>query len=139
MRTLVLQRLKQSSMGTIGIIKEDGKEICQTLEKPWVDVELDGISDKNVSCINADTYICKRVHSPKFGEVFEITNVPNRDHILIHNANFLRELLGCVAVGLQSGESNGEYCVYKSKIALEHFMKNLEGVKEFRLEIKDVP
>lgn len=138
MRTLVLQRLKQSSMGTLGIITEDGKEICQTLEKPWVDVELDGISDKNVSCINADTYICKRVHSPKFGEVFEITNVPNRDHILIHNANFLRELLGCVAVGLQSGEANGEYCVYKSKMALEHFMKNLEGVNEFYLEVMDV-
>ena len=130
MRTLVLQRLKQSSMGTLGIIKENGNEICQTLELPWFN------NKSNVSCIPDGVYFCERVISPKFGEVFEITNVKDRTHVLFHSGNFLRSTNGCVLLGLQSGEANGEYCIYKSKAAFDIFMKLLKDESKFCLEIK---
>lgn len=51
------------------------------------------------SCIPSGEYVAKRIQSPAFGEVFEITNVPNRTHILIHRANWTTDLRGCVGIG----------------------------------------
>ena len=130
MRTLKLQRLKQSSMGIVGLITENGNEICQTLELPWVN------NEQNVSCIPDGVYFCKRVNSPHFGNVFEITKVKDRTHVLIHAGNYLKDTNGCVLLGLQNGEANGQYCIYKSKAALEIFMKLLKDENEFCLEIK---
>ena len=63
-------------------------------------VELEYNDNKRrISCIPPGTYIVKKRTSPKYGEHFHITNVPNRDFILIHGANFSRQLLGCVAPG----------------------------------------
>lgn len=129
MKTLKLKRLKSDSMGTLGILTCDGNEICQTLELPW----RNNIS--NGSCIESGVYFCQRKISPKFGEVFEVLNVRHREDILLHIGNFLKNSTGCVLLGLQSGEANGEYCLYKSKAAFEIFMKTLEGVDKFCLEI----
>lgn len=54
---------------------------------------------KRISCIPKGTYIVVKRYSPKYGNHFHISNVPNRDYILMHQANFSRQLLGCVAVG----------------------------------------
>ncbi len=54
---------------------------------------------KRVSCIPPGTYIVKKRTSPKYGEHFHITDVPNRDYILIHACNYSRQLLGCIGVG----------------------------------------
>ena len=136
MRTLRLKRLKSNSMGTLGIITLDGVEVCQSIELPWVDVEHDVISDKKVSCIPDGVYFCKRdMYHAKGYEVFEVQNVPGRDQILIHIGNYLRDTNGCILVGLQRGESNGQYCVYKSKPAFDILMKLLKDEKEICLEI----
>ena len=136
MKTLRLKRIKSNSMGTLGLLTIDGVEICQTLELPWVDVELDGISDKNVSCIPDGVYFCKRdYYHAKGYEVFEVQNVKGRDQILIHVGNYLRDTKGCILVGLQSGEANGQYCVYKSLPAFNTLMKILKDENEICLEI----
>ncbi len=54
---------------------------------------------KQVSCIPPGTYIVNKRTSPKYGEHFHITGVPNRDFILIHGCNYSRQLLGCIGVG----------------------------------------
>lgn len=135
MKTIRLKRLKSNSMGTLGIMTIDTIEICSTMELPWVDAEHDGISDSNVSCIPDGVYFCKKIHSPTFGEVFEVQNVPGRSHILIHSANFQREIRGCIAVGMITGEQNGQYCIYKSKVALSNLYRFLGDDSEFCLEI----
>ncbi len=54
---------------------------------------------KRISCIPQGVYIVVKRTSPKYGEHFHITNVPNRDFILIHGCNYSRQLLGCIGVG----------------------------------------
>lgn len=54
---------------------------------------------KRISCIPPGVYIVKKRFSKKFGNHFHITDVPNRDFILIHSVNYSRNLLGCVGVG----------------------------------------
>ena len=54
---------------------------------------------RRVSCIPKGTYIVKKRFSNKYKYHFHITDVPNRDFILIHSANFSRQLLGCIGVG----------------------------------------
>ena len=130
MKTLRLKRLKSNSMGTLGILTLDGVEICQTLELPWVD------NHANVSCIPDGLYFCIRdVYHAKGYEVFEIQDVKGRSQVLIHIGNYLKDTKGCILVGLQSGEANGQYCVYKSKPAFDALMKMLEGENKICLEI----
>lgn len=54
---------------------------------------------KRISCIPCGAYIVKKRISKKYGEHFHITDVPNRDFILIHSCNYSRQLLGCIGVG----------------------------------------
>ena len=66
---------------------------CKTLELPFKG------NQKRISCIPKGKYNVKRRYSLKYGNHFHILNVPNRDFILIHNANYWFRLLGCIAVG----------------------------------------
>jgi hypothetical protein len=38
-------------------------------------------------------------NSPKYGDHLHIVDVPGRSYILIHPANFVSQLRGCIAVG----------------------------------------
>jgi hypothetical protein len=44
-------------------------------------------------------YTVERRYSKKYGHHFHIKDVPNRTLILIHEANFSFQLLGCIGVG----------------------------------------
>lgn len=93
-----INRIQQDTVQTLGnlsIISEDGKKVfeCKTIELGWND------NKRRVSCIPKGTYVVKKRNSPKYGDHFHITDVPNRDWVLIHSANYSRQLLGCIAVG----------------------------------------
>lgn len=66
---------------------------CNTLELP------DFNNQRQKSNIPAGKYKVVKRNSPKYGNHFHILDVPNRDLILIHQANYVRQLLGCIAVG----------------------------------------
>lgn len=77
-------------------VKDEGKILfnCKSLELPWKD------NEKNISCIPKGIYNAEKHFSPRFKtEVILLKNVPNRDAIEIHPANFVRQLRGCIAVG----------------------------------------
>lgn len=112
----------------MGVLVIDGKPICLTLELPWAD------NQKEISCIPVGEYACKRIRSIKHGETFEVLNVPNRAGILFHVANYLHEIRGCIAVGLELGNA----CVMKSAAAFDLFMLTLRGQDEFRLTIRKI-
>jgi len=88
-----LIRLESSPEVTLGVLLLDGRVFCQTLELPWKN------NAKSISCIPEGNYVCKRVDSPKFGNTFEIQNVPDRDDVLLHQGNFVRDSRGCIIVG----------------------------------------
>ena len=83
------------TLGLYTIWKNDfpvGRFAC--VELPWLQNQPD------ISCIPTGTYEVIKHVSPKFGPCFWVQDVPNRSEILIHVANYTRQLRGCQAPGL---------------------------------------
>lgn len=75
---------------------------CFTLELPWKE------NKRRVSCIPKGTYQIVPRFSQKYKNHLHILDVPGRDWILIHEANFVRQLLGCIAVGERRIDIDGD-------------------------------
>jgi hypothetical protein len=92
--TRTLYQDKQT-LGILELFDDKGKEVfeCFTLELP------DLKNQKQKSCIPKGNYDVVIRRSARFGLHFHITNVVNRDFILIHSGNFFSDILGCVLVG----------------------------------------
>jgi len=75
---------------------------CRTLELP------DKRNQKRISCIPEGIYTVVKRWSKTYGDHFHITDVEGRSYILVHNANFVRQLLGCIAVGLAHTDIDGD-------------------------------
>jgi hypothetical protein len=100
-----------------------------SLELPDLD------NQSRISCIPYGEYTVKRRRSPKHGEHFHITNVPNRSFILIHSGNFYTDILGCVIVGdnLLDINGDGKKDVTNSKKTMKLLLNILPD--EFKLKI----
>lgn len=121
---------RERTYGTL--TQDDGTLICQTLERPWLDNAPD------VSCIPAGTYECKRFQSPRLGyEVFELQNVPNRTAILLHIGNVAANSEGCILLGAERGQLDGQDAVLNSRAAFQAFMASMQGVDTFTLTVSD--
>ncbi len=113
------------------LLRDDDSLVAQTLELEWLD------NAPRVSCIPLGTYTCTRRYSPKHKqEVFGIDDVPGRSQIEIHSANLASQLLGCVAVGTERGELDGEPAVLHSVTAFTALMTELAGVNTFTLDVQ---
>lgn len=74
-----------------------------SLELPWKNNEDD------VSCIPAGRYRMAWTMSPRLKRnTWRLLDVPDRAGILIHVANFVSELRGCIAPGLFFGDINND-------------------------------
>ena len=101
-----------------------------TLELPWKD------NKPNVSCIPVGKYKVKKTYSPHFGkDMWEVLNVQDRSGIRIHIANYVSELKGCIAPGLDAKDINldGIIDVEDSTQAYSKLQENLPD--EFDLTI----
>ena len=129
MDQVFLTRTKYEDKQTLGVMHYLGTEICVTLELAWLD------NNQRVSCIPLGKYKVVRRQSPKYGMHFHLTNVPNRSLILIHQANYHYQLLGCIAVGQKHIDINkdGYLDVTNSKRTMTKLLKLLP--KEFELII----
>ena len=135
MRTFILYRLPQNKDGTFGVLLDGMIEktpFCLTVEREWLD------NQKGISCIPTGEYICKRVNSPKFGNTFEVTNVPNRTAILFHKGNLSEDSHGCIILGEQFESYKGKAAVLSSQKAFDEFLWRTEKLNKFTLEIKEV-
>ncbi len=104
---LILRRTKYSPEQTEGhLFVHDlrGNPVfeCFTLELPWKD------NIPHVSCIPVGEYKVVPRTSPKYGDHLHILDVPGRSLILIHQANYVDQLLGCIAVGRSRADLNGD-------------------------------
>ena len=129
-----IQRISKTDFQCLGIwtIYDDNNFPfwqCRTLELP------DQGNQKRISCIPEGTYDVIKRNSAKYGDHFHILGVPNRSYILVHNANYKRQLKGCVAVGLAhiDIDGDGHRDVTRSKQTLKDLNRELPD--SFKLEI----
>ena len=106
--------------GTMGTLTwGDERDPVRTLERAWLD------NRRGVSCIPRGSYLCFLAHSPRFGpETPHVEIVEGRSHILIHAANWPKQLEGCIALGLEAAAD--EPAVYRSRDAMVMFRSWLQ-------------
>lgn len=119
---------------TIGTLSIEGGRECDTLELPWKG------NRKGASCIPAGLYKLTWGPSPRLKrDTLRLPFVPGRNGILIHPANEVGELQGCIALG-QRGATFPDRLV-KSRAAVqrvEEVVKAAIGRGEaVQIEIKD--
>lgn len=140
MKILKLKRMCMTDHGTFGVMIDQDVTpypFCVTLELPWKD------NKPEVSCIPKGEYRIQRVQSPKFGNVFQVMNVPNRFHILIHKGNFTTDALGCILLGeyfnqgLNPKADKVFTSVQSSGAAYNEFNKIMFGQEEGTLVIEE--
>lgn len=91
---LTLQRLATAAPAALGTLSVDGAYHSDTLERPWLE------NRRMASCIPAGSYKVTLGYSGRFGRnMLRVLDVPERDGILIHAANHVLELNGCIALG----------------------------------------
>lgn len=111
--TFTLTRLETSEKGTFGKLIVDGRVMLHTCELPWKD------NQRKISCIPAGTYKAVLRNSAKYNDHWHLQDVPNRSMILIHHGNTIKDIEGCILVGLGRGEINGLPAVTSSRRAME--------------------
>ena len=138
MKHILLQRISDDGIQTLGkavIQDEHGNVYLRfvTLELPWKN------NQRLISCIPPGEYEMFRRHSEKYGSHFHILNVPGRDMILIHTANFKRELKGCIAPGASHFDidADGNKDVTSSRATLAQLQRELP--EESKIIIIPVP
>lgn len=124
----LIRRLSVSEVTFGRLLDESGNLLCYTLELPWDQ------NNHDTSCIPIGTYKCITHDSLAHPHTWEITGVPNRSAILIHEGNTAENSKGCVLVGTTTGSLEGSPAVLNSKLALEKLRATLPD--NFSLTIK---
>jgi len=103
--SLYLARMKSGETQSFGHLTYFGKQTISffSLELP------DKGNQPNISRIPNGTYNWKKWYSPTYKmEVIRLEGVPGRTNILIHPANYVSQLRGCIAIGLTAADINGD-------------------------------
>jgi hypothetical protein len=123
---IYLQRFAYHPEGTLGVIDLAGERFY-TIERPWLD------NKPNVSCIPEGNYLTGWRDSPRFGETWHVKDVEDRTWILIHAANYPKDVQGCI--GLGTGLMGDRVAVSNSRKAVAQFEKLTRDI-EWRLIVK---
>lgn len=130
-KMLILHRIASNDFGTFGVLIKDNTPFALTLERPWQN------NIRNISCIPAGEYICKAITSPRFGNTFEVTDVPGRSHILFHKGNLSDDTHGCILVGEQFESLCGTPAILASRKGFDEFMRKFRYTNSFILDIRE--
>jgi hypothetical protein len=116
---------------TLGVLCINDDPAFVTLEDAWRD------NERMISCIPQGRYAVKLHRSPKFGTTYQVMDVPQRDHILIHAGNTHKNTNGCILLGMQYGKIEHESAVLASRSAFLQFMDRMGNAPEAQLIIID--
>lgn len=137
---LVLRRSTGDDQRTTGVLQAGGR-LFATIERPWLPnaAGLGGTPRK--SCVPPGVYQVSPWHSANFPETYILTNpdlgvyrqpgdIPKgqtwgRSAILAHVANRVRDVIGCIGVGMEHGELGGEPAVLRSVMAMRELNRIL--------------
>ena len=127
-----LERYAYAELATLGRLRVRGHdEPLPTIERPWIPGSAPG-GRPHVSCVPDGSYsllrharpngdVCVALRNPDLGVYYSSENVPEaggRTLILIHSANFVEELEGCIAPGLTFTISQNRMMVTSSREAM---------------------
>jgi hypothetical protein len=137
MKKVFLWRLKRHDQGTEGFLFTDNFS-CHTLELPWRD------NQRSISCIPAGTYEVKIRVSPRYGEIYWVTEVENRTYILIHSGNYAGDtkkgykthVNGCILLGKKMGFLGEQRAILNSRITVRKFMNHMK-MDKFEMTIME--
>lgn len=149
---LILRRDFNSVDCTLGMltVSAPGQDFhCHTMERPWVPTPLSkgGLSGK--SCVPRGLYKLELHNSEAHPNTFALVN-PNLDVIhyedkerpnarclvLLHPANYSRELRGCIAPGMgRTIDSSGVRMVTNSRLAMLEIKRLVPWESGHTLEI----
>lgn len=130
---LELIRLEENyEYGTFGVLKLNKSVFCVTLEP------RDELNAPFISSIPAQQYLCKRIMSPKFGNTWEVTNVPEREDVILHPGNLVIHTEGCIVLAEHYGKLRGNRAVLNSGKTFEKFMLSTVAWNILHLTIKEV-
>jgi hypothetical protein len=133
MKTVRIFRVENSKDGTFGVLSIDDQVLCITLERPWLN------NTRGNSCIPWGRFHCTRVQSKRFGDTFEVENVPGRSGILFHSGNRAKDSKGCIILAHKFYSfSETDRGVVNSKEAFSLFLQKMKGENNFMLLIADV-
>jgi hypothetical protein len=132
---LVLRRTQQLANCTLGQMTLDDGTLIYSLELPWKD------NQKDVSCVPLGTYKLIPYTSPKHDSTWYLENEElgvggagaQRSFCEIHSANWVSQLEGCIALGLEDAPmynpQEGEIvpAVEQSALAINR-IKNVLGI-----------
>ena len=129
---LELIRLEEDeAFGTFGVLRIQKEVFCVTLEP------ADRLNAPQVSSIPAQQYLIKRHISPKFGETFQVMDVPGRAAVLLHAGNVVGHTQGCIILGQFFGKLKEDRAVLNSGETFKQFMAALAGHDEAHLTIRE--
>ena len=132
MRSLEIIRLESHpDDGTFGVMRIDKAVFCVTLEPPW---RLNWV---DLSSIPSGQYIMQPYHSARFGDTWQVMDVPARHRILFHAGNVLTDTNGCLLLGRRFGWLSGQRAILSSKDAMDEFITTLDGCAEAHLTIAE--
>lgn len=158
-----LQRDRMTTKSTPGVLEvfgAGGERLLThyTIELAWKPSTEGGLGgEKGHSCVPPGVYGVEPFVRESGAHVWIVSNpaldvfkLPGdapparaavaRDEILIHTANYARELLGCIAPGLARGiADDGEPCVWQSADAMRDLHRVLDGQADIQLEIFGAP
>ena len=132
-----IYRVSSNEEQTLGVLLYDAQPFAVTLELPLIFADS-GKTRPNVSCIPTGHYHCVRTDSPRFGDTFEVMEVPGRSHILFHKGNTAKNTKGCILVAESFTNIGGAAGIGQSAIAFSEFIGILGEDRAFNLIIKEV-
>lgn len=140
--TLLLERFAYTPVGTFGKLFCDELDFdCYTIERPWIN------NEKMISCIPEGSYTLRWHTSPTFGKVLAFsgngvtiasTPTSKRSAILIHPANTIDDLKGCVGLGTTLGFYRSKWAVLNSKPTVEKFNSLMEQYNDIEIIVRQI-
>jgi hypothetical protein len=134
MTQLILERYCYSETETEGRLWLNDDEFVYTLERPWIDGVPGGMPFE--SCVPDGEYMLIEHDRPNGDRVFALRNPalsvfytkqerrdnPGRYLILIHSANWVEQVVGCIAPGLVRTIAENKRMVRSSRDAMRKIM-----------------
>lgn len=122
--------------GAFGKLSHKGIPIMHTVERPWLS------NQRSISCVPAGVYKLKRYTSTNYPSAFYLENEDlgvslrgntQRTAILIHVGNFVKDVQGCIAPGMELHPTT--WGVSQSRVAMGELNKLIKEGEEWELVI----
>ena len=110
---ITLHRFAHLQQGELGWLEIPNGPMLYTLERPWVD------NKPFISCLPYGDYPLECDKKGRIRDVPGLRNTEPRWQINIHKANYVHELHGCIAVGMEWEVKKQEPMVWSSGEALD--------------------